>query len=80
MSERQVHVIDVPEGATVVGIVLVYVDTDGNVGSSVRVQAGTDKRNAQAFYTVVARSLEDFRRKRGLDAGDGGFEFKRVDN
>jgi len=77
--EKQVHLLDVPEGSTVVGLGIVYVADDGSVACSLRVQSKR-QQDLQAFSIVLQRSLDDFKRKHGLRADEEGFVLQRNDN
>ena len=78
-TERQVHAfpLELPTGAQVVGMAVVYVRLNGDVSVVLRCH-GTDRRNRQAFHDVVAMALGNFRQKHGLhEAGESDVKVRR---
>ena len=73
-TKMQYHEIELPTGAVVVGMGIVYVRLDGDVSAILRC-AGRDRRDRQVFYSAVSAALEDFRVKHGLSTGTDGGEF-----
>lgn len=64
-NERQFFDVELPRGAQVVGLSIVYVEESGTVHAVVR-HRGKEKRERQAFYQVLAQALENYRVKHKL--------------
>ena len=76
-TEHQLHQIELPTGATVVGMGVVFVRLDGDVSAVLRCQ-GRDRRDRQAFFNVMSIALDDFREKHGLAVDGGSIRTRRT--